>query len=53
MAKAYKTLANEPQFGGAMTWDLSYDYDNKYAFAKAMKPVLDDSEHPDKMEFLN
>ncbi|WP_116963740.1 glycosyl hydrolase family 18 protein [Fastidiosibacter lacustris] len=40
MANAYKALSNEPQFGGAMTWELSLDATNNYQFIKSIKPVI-------------
>ena len=40
MARAYQTLVNEPQFGGAMTWEVSLDKDNNYQFAKTIGAVL-------------
>lgn len=39
LAKAYKSLEGEAQFGGAMTWEVSLDSAQGYKFANAMAPV--------------
>ena len=40
MAKSYSQLINDPQFGGAMTWDTGHDYDNQYNFVKTILPAI-------------
>ena len=40
MAAAYEKLQNEPQFGGAMTWDIGLDSGNNYTFAKTIAPAI-------------
>eukprot|EP01066_Platyproteum_vivax_P012680 Platyproteum_vivax@DN575_c0_g1_i1.p1 len=40
MAAAYRQLVNEPQFGGAMTWEVSLDAANNYMWANTIRPVI-------------
>ena len=37
MRKDYAIISTDPQFGGAMTWDVNNDSLEGYPFAKAMK----------------
>eukprot|EP01066_Platyproteum_vivax_P010140 Platyproteum_vivax@DN4513_c0_g1_i3.p1 len=40
MARAYRQLASEPQFGGAMSWEVSLDAMNNYAWIDAVRPAI-------------
>lgn len=40
MAKAYKELSNEKQFGGAMTWEINLDNSQGYKFANSIGPAV-------------
>merc|ERR1712070_133788 len=43
MARAYAELVNEPQFGGAMTWEVSADKSNGWKFADTIYPAVSGS----------
>ena len=40
MAAQYSSISNDPQFGGAMTWDINWDAKNNYQFVKAINATI-------------
>lgn len=40
MAAQYRSIANDPQFGGIMTWDINWDQKNNYQFVKGMQGII-------------